>query len=66
LSPTGLNISSAQLSPSTNIRFFADIHDQYVAEVRQKIVKQGLAMQEAFKAFYEEHGQIRAIGGEAN
>lgn len=66
VSPTGLNISSAQLSPSANIRFFADVHDQYVAEVRQKIVKQGLAMQEAFKAFYEEHGQIRAIGGEAN
>ena len=66
LSPTGLNISSAQLSPSTNIRFFADVHDQYVAEVRQKIVKRGLAMQEAFKAFYEEKGQIRAIGGEAN
>lgn len=66
LSPTGLNISSAQLSPSANIRLFGEVHDQYVAEVRQKIVKNGLELQQAFSDFYKEKGQIRAIGGEAN
>lgn len=66
LSPTGLNISSAQLSPSTNIRLFGEIHDQYVADVRMRIYKEGVEMRKAFEEFYKEMGQIRAIGGEAN
>lgn len=57
-------ISSAQFSPSANIQKFAEVHDQYVAEVRQTIQQRGQKMIKYFNDFYEEAGRIKALGGE--
>ena len=45
INPNGFLVSAGQFSPSANIRIFSQIHDQYVAEVRNLVYKLGQKFQ---------------------
>lgn len=62
----GYMISAGQFSPSANLQIFSEVHDQYVAEVRQKVQQRGQKMIKYFTDFYEESRRIAALGGERN
>ena len=57
INPNGFLISAGQFSPSANIRLFSEIHDQYVADVRNEIIKRGRKMIMLLEKFYKEAGQ---------
>jgi len=51
---SGLQISAGQYSPSANIRILAQVHDQYVAEVRNKVQIMGQKFQGLVRAYIDE------------
>lgn len=57
INPNGFLISAGQFSPSANIRLFSEIHDQYVSDVRNEIIKRGRKMIMLLERFYKEAGQ---------
>lgn len=63
---TGLLVSSAGYSASTNFRIFDDVMQQYALEVRLAVEKQGRPVIQALNKFYKEVGKAKIIGGEAN
>lgn len=62
INPNGFLVSAGQFSPSANIRIFSQIHDQYVAEVRNLVYKLGQKFQRVLKDFYDEEKQYGALG----
>lgn len=62
INPNGFLISAGQFSPSANIRLFSEIHDQYVSDVRNEIIKRGRKMIMLLEKFYKEAGQNDFIG----